>query len=427
MIKANDIRRKSWIKYDQKSDFPIQNIPFGVFKLINNTENDFQIHIGTRIGDTVISLSEIEKHHYFNDLLLKDCTFHKSENLNKFLKQNKKTWRNVRDRIAELFDVSNTRFQKDIKLKQIDCLFSISEVQPIMPIKIGDYTDFYSSKDHAMNVGKMFRDPKNALLPNWLHIPVGYHGRSSSIVISGTTIKRPKGQILPKNTDLPIFSKSKLLDFELEMAFVTGEGKKLGESISTDEAEDYIFGLCLFNDWSARDIQKYEYVPLGPFLGKSFASSISPWIVTLDAFEAFRVKGETQNPVVSDYLQFSGNRNYNIQLDVFIESKNTMTKITSSNFKYMYWNMCQQLAHHTINGCNIKAGDLMASGTISGPKEYEFGSMLELSWGGTKEIILDNSEVRKFLMNNDKVIMKGFAENKEIRIGFGELKNKIID
>ncbi len=427
MIKANDIERKSWIKYDKKSDFPIQNIPFGVFKLINNATNNFQIHIGTRIGDTVISLSEIEKHHYFKDLLLKDSTFHNSKNLNKFLKQNKKTWRSVRDRIAELFDVSNKQFQEDIKLKQIDCLFSIHDVQPIMPIKIGDYTDFYSSKDHAMNVGKMFRDPKNALLPNWLHIPVGYHGRSSSIVISGSTIKRPSGQILPKNADLPVFSKSKLLDFELEMAFVTGEGKKLGESISVNEAEDYIFGLCLFNDWSARDIQKYEYVPLGPFLGKSFASSISPWIVTLDALEAFKVKGETQKPAVSDYLQFSGYKNYNIQLDVFIESKDTVTKVTSSNFKYMYWNMCQQLAHHTINGCNIKAGDLMASGTISGPKEHEFGSMLELSWGGTKEIILNNNEVRKFLMNNDKIIMKGAAENKEVRIGFGELKNEIID
>ena len=422
MIKANDITRKSWIKYTQDSDFPIQNIPFGVF--IN--KNDKKIHIGSIIGNTVISLSSLEKLGYFQETKLKKDSF-QATTLNLFLEQGKKVWREIRDAIAILFDINNTDLQNNNLHKEC-VLFDIDNIELIKPIKIGDYTDFYSSKDHATNVGKMFRDPDNALLPNWLHIPVGYHGRASSIVVSGTDIKRPAGQIVQKDSVNPVFSKSKLLDFELEMAFVTGKGKTLGSSISTDEAEDYIFGLCLFNDWSARDIQKFEYVPLGPFLGKSFASSISPWIITLDALEAFKMQGEIQQPEVSNYLKFSGPKNYDIKLEVFIKPEGASpTKVSTSNFKYMYWNMCQQLAHHTINGCNIQAGDIMASGTISGPKETEFGSMLELSWAGTKSILLNNKESRKFLSNNDTVIMKGYAINNNIRIGFGEVKNKIIE
>ena len=421
MIKANDINRKSWIQYNEDSDFPIQNIPFGVFKA-----KDSVIHIGSIIGETVISLSQLEKLGYFKNTLLQPNSF-QSKTLNIFLQQEKKIWREVRDEIAVIFDKKNTKLQSNIEHRE-KILFSINDISPIKPIEIGDYTDFYSSKDHATNVGKMFRDPDNALLPNWLHIPVGYHGRASSIVISGTPIKRPSGQILPKTEKNPIFSSSKLLDFELEMAFITGQGKKLGESISTNEAENYIFGLCLFNDWSARDIQKFEYVPLGPFLGKSFASSISPWIVTLDALDSFRVNGEQQEPTVLPYLQFNGKKNYDVNLDVFIQPNNeTPTQVSQSNFKYMYWNMCQQLAHHTVNGCNIQAGDLMASGTISGPKESEFGSMLELSWAGSKTITLNNGESRKFILNNDTVIMRGYAKNKHIRIGFGEVKNKIIE
>jgi len=420
MIKANDIHRKSWIPYDSNSDFPIQNIPFGAF-----THNKVN-HIGTIIGDTVISLSKLEKLGYFKTTCLEHNTFQQST-LNKFLNQKKHTWREVRDKIAIIFDKENPELKNNETNKKA-ILFNIQEVQLIKPINIGDYTDFYSSKDHATNVGKMFRDPDNALLPNWLHIPVGYHGRSSSIVISGKDIKRPSGQILPKGSDQPIFSKSKLLDFELEMAFITGRGKDLGNPIKIEEAEDYIFGLCLFNDWSARDIQKFEYVPLGPFLGKSFASSISPWIISIDALENFRVQGEKQIPEVTSYLQYKGGKNYDVNLEVFIQTESgDTTLISKSNFKYMYWNMCQQLAHHTINGCNINAGDLMASGTISGPNPSEFGSMLELSWAGTKNIKLNNGEKRKFILNNDSVIMKGYAQNNSIRIGFGQVKNKIID
>ena len=419
MIKANDITRKSWINYDKNSDFPIQNIPFGVFKT-----KEEKVHIGTIIGETVISLSKLEELGYFKSTDLKHNVF-QHNNLNLFLKQGKKIWRQVRDSLAILFDANNQELQKNKEHQKI-ILYRIKDVINIKPVEIGDYTDFYSSKDHAMNVGKMFRDPDNALLPNWLHLPVGYHGRSSSIVISGVDIQRPSGQILPKGEKIPIFSKSKLLDFELEMGFITGDGKDLGQSISTNEAEDYIFGLCLFNDWSARDIQKFEYVPLGPFLGKSFASSISPWIITLDALEHFRTKGEKQIPEVTEYLKYEGEKNYDINLEVILKTEQgNSTKISESNFKYMYWNMCQQLAHHTINGCNIKAGDLMASGTISGPTKKEYGSMLELSWGGTKELKLKNGEIRKFLLDNDTVIIRGFCVDKNIRIGFGEVANTI--
>ena len=417
MLSANNTERKSWINYDNNCDFPIQNIPFGVFKI-----NQEDYHIATIIGETVISIKNLEKEGYFNEINLLKHTF-QEPNLNKFLEHDKSIWREVRNKIAEIFDLKNN-FKT--KILNLNILFD-KNVEMVLPVKIGDYTDFYSSKDHATNVGKMFRDPENALLPNWLHIPVGYHGRSSSIVISGTDVKRPSGQILNKESNKPFFSKSKLLDFELEMAFITGKSNKLGESIDIKKAEDYIFGLCLFNDWSARDIQKWEYVPLGPFLGKSFNSSISPWIVTLDALEPFRIAGEKQEPEVLDYLKFNGNKNFDVELEVQIKSlKSDPTTVSKSNFKYMYWNMAQQLTHHAINGCNIKAGDLMASGTISGPNKSEFGSMLEISWAGKESIYLNNGEERKFLKDGDTVIMKGYSQNKDVRIGFGQLRNKII-
>jgi len=420
MLSANNIDRKSWIKYDSNSDFPIQNIPFGVFKTNNN-----EFHIATIIGKTIISLKNLEKAGYFNEIELHQNTF-QEKNLNQFLKQTKPIWRAVRNKIVDIFDLENKHSESKIKSENV--LFDEKSVKMVMPVQIGDYTDFYSSKDHATNVGKMFRDPENALLPNWLHIPVGYHGRSSSIVTSGTTVKRPKGQILPKDSNQPVFSESKLLDFELEMGFITGQGNKLGDPININNAEEYIFGLCLFNDWSARDIQKWEYVPLGPFLGKSFNSSMSPWIVTLDALEHFKVPGEKQNPEVLDYLKFKGNKNYDLKLEVLIKSQTSKpTTISKSNFKYMYWNMAQQLAHHTINGCNINAGDLLASGTISGPNKSEFGSMLELSWAGKETIYLENGEERKFLKNGDTVIMKGHGIKGNLRIGFGELSNTIAE
>jgi len=417
MIKANDSNRKSWIEASKDSDFPIQNIPFGVFK-----KSDNSICVGTRIGNHAIDLKALHKLNYFDGIALEPEIFNK-ETLNDFLKLSKPVWRAVRDRIAEIFDANNEMGETHKGL----VLSTIEEVEMLMPIKVGDYTDFYSSRQHAYNVGCMFRDPNNALLPNWLHIPVGYHGRASSIVLSGTNIHRPKGQQLPTDAEVPVLGPCKLMDFELEMAFVTGQGKELGESISTSEADDYIFGMCIFNDWSARDIQKWEYVPLGPFLGKNFASSISPWIVTLDALEPFRVEGEKQDPTVLPYLEFKGNKNIDIKLEVQIASDHFKPHtISRSNYKYMYWNMTQQLAHHTVNGCNINAGDLMASGTISGNTPEAYGSMLELSWKGTKPITMPDGSERKFLQDNDSLIMKAHCQANHYRIGFGEVKTKIL-
>jgi fumarylacetoacetase len=342
------------------------------------------------------------------------------------MKKGKKAVRDLRNRLSKLFDVNFTDLQKNNHhVEQV--LISIDSIQMCMPVEIGDYTDFYSSREHATNVGMMFRDPANALLPNWLWIPVGYHGRASSVVISGTPIHRPKGQIKPSPEENPIFAPCRNLDFELEMAFITFDGKPLGDSISTAEAEDYIFGMCLFNDWSARDIQTWEYVPLGPFLSKNFASSISPWIVTLDALQPYKVDGPTQVPEVLSYLKYEGQLSYDIQLEVAIESESKVeTTISRSNFKYMYWNMAQQLAHHTVNGCNVRGGDLMGSGTISGPTPDSYGSMLELAWKGTKPLKMNDGSERKFIQDHDTVIMRGYSEKDGVRIGFGEVSGKIL-
>jgi|TARA_R110000782_G_scaffold80846_4_gene159954 fumarylacetoacetase len=415
MIKANNPELKSWIEVPENSDFSIQNIPFGVAK------SGKQVFVASRIGDTVINLHQLAKLGYFDV----DSDVFKSYKLNKFIKLGKAFTRQVRDEISVIFSLDNVANKDNEKIKAV--LYSINEVEMLMPVRVGDYTDFYSSEQHAYNVGCMFRDPNNALLPNWKHIPVGYHGRSSSIVVSGTPIHRPKGQQKPNDNEPPVFGPCKLLDFELEMAFVTYNGKALGQSISTKEADDYIFGMCIFNDWSARDIQKWEYVPLGPFLAKNFASSISPWIVTLDALEPFRVEGPVQEPKVFDYLQYEGDKHIDINLEVAIQPENTKEKVVSnSNYKYMYWNMNQQLAHHTVNGCNIKAGDMMASGTISGNDESTYGSMLEISWKGSKSVAMTDGSERKFILDNDTVIMRGFAQKNGVRVGFGEVKTKVL-
>jgi fumarylacetoacetase len=303
----------------------------------------------------------------------------------------------------------------------------MDEVEMQLPVLIGDYTDFYSSKEHATNVGKMFRDPANALLPNWLHIPVGYHGRSSTIIPSGIPIHRPMGQTLPNGETSPVFGPSRLVDFELETAFITTDANIMGENIPVTEAEDYIFGMVLLNDWSARDIQKWEYVPLGPFLAKNFASSISPWIVTMDALEPFRCKGPVQEPTPLPYLQQKGKHAFDINLEVYIEPENAEpTLVSKSNFKYMYWSMSQQLAHHTSNGCRVNSGDMMGSGTISGPTQDSFGSMLELTWGGKNPLTMSDGTERKFINDNDTVTIKGHCQNSSVRIGFGEVSTKLL-
>jgi fumarylacetoacetase len=420
MIAANNPKLKSWVEVPANSDFPIQNLPFGIFKT-----KYLSPVAGVAIGNYVLDLVYLHENGFLDGLGLPPGVFNQRY-LNDFMALGRKKAREVRERVSELLRHDNDELRENVAAREI-ALIPMSEVQMLIPVRISNYTDFYSSEEHATNVGSMFRDPKNALLPNWKHLPVGYHGRASSIVVSGTPIKRPKGQIKPPDAELPVFCPSRKLDFELEVAFLTCTETKLGHSISIKEAEDHIFGFVLFNDWSARDIQQWEYVPLGPFLGKNFGSTISPWIVTLDALEPFRVAGPEQFPHVLPYLSFEGNKNFDIRLEVLIQPKNSeATTVCRSNFKYMYWNVNQQLAHHTVNGCNIQVGDMYASGTISGPSPGSYGSMLELSWNGQKPLHMPDGTERRFIEDGDTVIIKGVAEKDGVRIGFGECSGKIL-
>ncbi len=420
MLKSNDPKLKSWVEVPEHSDFPIQNLPFGIFKT-----KYLSAVGGVAIGNYVLDLVYLHEHGYLHGLSLPDGIFNQKY-LNDFLALGRLRIREVRERISELLSAGNNELQRNVGDREI-ALIPMQEVQMLMPVKVQNYSDFYSSEEHAFNVGSMFRDPKNALLPNWKHLPVGYHGRASSIVVSGTNIHRPKGQIKYPDQDFPSFSPTRKLDFELEVAFVTCGETKLGESIHTKDAEDFIAGFVLFNDWSARDIQQWEYVPLGPFLAKNFASTISPWIVTLDALEPFRAEGPPQFPHVLPYLSFEGEKNFDIILEVLLQPDGSQpTTVSRSNFKYMYWNVNQQLAHHTVNGCNIEVGDLYASGTISGPSPGSFGSMLELSWNGEKPMHMPDGTERTFINDGDTVIMKAHAEKDGVRIGFGECKGKVV-
>ena len=419
-IKANDPSLKSWLEISRESDFPIQNLPFGIYSTKNKTKR-----VGVAIGNQILDLSLLLKLGYLDSLSFCEHCF-SNEYLNRMMGHGKSEIRDLRNRISELLNMKNPELSqnKEAVAKVLDLQI---ESEMHLPVKIGDYTDFYSSEQHAFNIGSMFRDPDNALLPNWKHIPVAYHGRSSSIIPSGQDVIRPKGQQKLDDNENPIFGASKLLDFELEMGFITFQGKPLGNTISTEEADEYIFGMCLFNDWSARDIQKWEYVPLGPFLAKNFASSMSCWIVTLDALEPFRTAGPKQKPKVLPYLEYNGNKHLDIELTVAIQTENGSKKVVAnSNYKHMYWNMNQQLAHHSVNGCNVNCGDMLASGTISGPEEGSFGSMLEISWKGTKPVKMPDGSERKFVQDGDSVIFNGRAKNKNFNIGFGELISKVL-
>lgn len=419
-ITANNPNKNSWVPVPKSSDFPIQNIPFGVY-----SDSKTEPRTCIAIGDKLLDLYELAVRGYFDGLGFENDAFVKPE-LNELMKSGREGMRKLRNRIADLLDESNDELQKnpdhlDAALKEQ------STVKMHLPVKIGDYTDFYSSIEHATNVGSLFRDPKNALMPNWKHLPVAYHGRSSSIVESGVSIHRPKGQTRPDAEAPPIFGPSKRLDFELEMAFITFDGKPLGHRITASEADDYIFGMTLFNDWSARDIQKWEYVPLGPFLGKNFASSMSPWVVTMDALEPFRSEGPKQETEVLPYLKTDRKKNIDIDLEVLLKTENgEEVKICDSNYKFLYWDVNQQLAHHTVNGCDIRRGDVMASGTISGKDKNSYGSMLELTMSGKNPLTLPNGDERKFIEDGDTVIMRGHSSRNGIRVGFGEVQTKVL-
>lgn len=408
---------KSFITYDKDSHFPIENIPYGV-ALINGEKR-----IVTAIGDCVIDLKTLEA----EGILLKDKKVFQTETLNEFMGCGKKVWTEARERIQSLFDADNSELRDNEEMRS-KCFHTMKDVKMVLPVNIGDYTDFYSSREHASNVGEMFRGKENALMPNWLHIPIAYHGRSSSIIISGENIRRPKGQTRPDPNGVPVFGVSKQMDFELEMGFFIGTGNGLGESITVENAEERIFGMVVVNDWSARDIQAWEYQPLGPFLAKNFATSISPWVVTLDALQPFRTEGPVFEKELLPYLKTIGNPTFDINLEVKLETEKMTQPVTicKSNYKYLYYNMSQHLAHHTVNGCNTRTGDMMASGTISGQTKDSRGSMLEITWRGTEPIKLPSGEERKFIEDGDTVIMTAFAKCKDYTIGFGEVKAKLL-
>ncbi len=419
MIKANNPELTSWVNIPEKSEFPIQNLPFGIVQLEGKKPR-----VASAIGDQVIDLFRVWELGFLADLDIPRAAL-ENQYLNDFIALGKKTTGAVRERLSDILNAKVDRWNSREMSEHF--LHPMDQVQLLLPIKVGDYTDFYSSIEHATNVGTLFRDPKNALMPNWRHLPVGYHGRASSIIVSGTPIVRPKGQSKPADATVPQFGPTRLMDFELEIGFVVGKETALGESVDISNAEEFIFGLGLFNDWSARDIQGWEYVPLGPFLGKNFASTLSPWIVTLEALEPFRVAGPKQDPEVLPYLQYEGAKNYDLHLEVAIRPEDGEDfTVCRSNFKYMYWNMCQQLAHHSVNGCNIKVGDLYASGTISGPTPDSYGSMLEISWRGTRPVKMPDGSERKFIKDGDTVTLRGYGESNGIRIGFGDAVGKIL-
>jgi len=415
---------RCWVKYDSNCDFPIENLPYGVFYTLNPRD----CHIGVAIGDYVLDLKACVDEGFF------ECVEHVDANdlcegtLNKFMEAGRLAWTEVRQRLKDLLNCDCNEWTES---KKDRCLVSQKAVTMVLPCKIGDYTDFYSSRYHATNVGIMFRGVDNALQPNWLHLPVGYHGRASSVVVSGTSVRRPTGQLRPNAENPPIHAPCKLLDFELEMGFIVGgKPNPMGTPINIKDAKDRIFGLCLMNDWSARDIQKWEYVPLGPFNGKNFATTISPWIVTLDALEPFRMGPEQpqMNPTPLPYLRDPELSTYDINLSVEIRPKKAYkpTVVCNTNCRNLYWSFTQQLTHHSSTGCPFNAGDLCGSGTISGPDRGSFGSMLEISWKGTKPVRMNDGSLRKFLQDGDTVNMTGYCQGDGYRIGFGPCSGEIL-
>ena len=411
---------QSFITVDADSDFPIQNLPFGIF----STQAHPNKRVGVAIGDFVLDLAVIEA----ADLLrVQVNAVFNQPTLNSFIALGKPVWQEARKKISELLRADHPRLRDDAALRA-KALIPMHEVEMHMPIQVSGYTDFYSSREHATNVGMMFRDPANALLPNWLHLPVGYNGRASSVVVSGTEIRRPMGQVKAPTAETPSYAACAKLDFELEMAFIVGTESQLGQPIKIEHAHDFMFGMVLLNDWSARDIQQWEYVPLGPFNAKTFATSISPWVVTMDALEPFFVDGPKQEPEPLPYLQQSGAQGVDIALEVSLQPKaaSQATTISRTNFKAMYWSMAQQLAHHTVSGCNVNVGDVMGSGTVSGSTPDSYGSLLELSWNGQRPLQLeDGQSTRSFLEDGDEVTMRGWCQGKAYRVGFGEVKGRI--
>ena len=415
----------SFIDIAADSDFSIHNLPYGIFSDAKDVTGNNNRRAGVAIGEHVLDLSVLEAEGL---LSLTGGPYFDQPTLNAFIDSGRDNWTKARSTIQTLLsaDIDTLRDNKDLQAK---ALFKQADVTMHLPVHVPGFTDFYSSKEHATNVGTMFRDPKNALLANWTEMPVGYNGRASTVIVSGTDVIRPSGQLKPNADERPIFSPCKRLDFELETAFVVGRGNDISQPIAVDAAADHIFGMVLLNDWSARDIQKWEYVPLGPFNAKTFASEVSPWIVTMDALAPFKTACPTQEPKPLAYLNEKDSNNsfdINLSVELLPENSDEATVVCETNFKYMYWSMAQQLTHHTITGCKVEVGDMMGSGTISGPTPDSYGSMLEIAWNATKPVTLKGGETRSFIEDGDTVIMKGYSEKDGIRVGFGEVRGKVL-
>jgi fumarylacetoacetase len=423
MDSPNDPKLRSFIDAPPESHFPIQNLPYGVFVRPDAAEP----HIGVAIGDRILDLRALDEAGPFFSQRLRDGGALRQPTLNAFLALGPAVWRQTRETVSRLLRADNPTLRDDDILRS-KVLIPASSVRMVLPVEVGDYTDFYSSREHATNVGTMFRGPDNALMPNWLHVPIAYHGRASSVVVSGTDIRRPVGQTKGDDAPGPTFGPSRSLDFELELGCLIGPGNPLGEPIPVSRAADHIFGLVLVNDWSARDIQRWEYVPLGPFLGKNFGTSISPWIVPLEALEPFRTHGPAQDPEPLPYLRTAGLQSYDIRLEVWLQAEgmDRPARLAATNFRHLYWSVAQQVAHHTSNGCNLRPGDLLASGTISGPTPDSFGSLLELAWKGTRPVPLPDGSRRSFLQDGDRVTMTGWCQGDGYRVGFGEVTGRIL-
>jgi fumarylacetoacetase len=413
---------QSFIEVPRDSHFPIQNLPFGVFQ-----PAQAKPRVGVAIGDLIVDLSVLEELGHFRSSEFRDRHAFSEDSLNPFLALGRPAWRKAREILQHLLSAETPTLRDDAKLRD-QVFHAQNDVLMKLPVRIGNYTDFYSSYHHAHNVGTMLRGPENALMPNWKWLPVAYHGRASSVVISGTDVRRPSGQTKLPDAPAPTFGPTKSLDYELEMAFLIGPGNSLGESVPIERAADHIFGLVLMNDWSARDIQAWEYQPLGPFLAKNFCTSISAWVVTLEALDPFRKRVPPQDPEPLPYLRAKDDFTFDIRLEAALQSSSMEAPhiITRTNFQNLYWSISQQLAHHTVNGCNLQPGDLLASGTISGPTEESRGCMLELTWRGANPLKLPNGETRKWLEDGDELAVTGWCEGDGYRVGFGEVSGRIL-
>ncbi len=429
---THDPNLTSWIDVAPSSDFTIQNLPYGIYRrAVGNDEP----RIGVAIGDQILDIAGCIAENLLEGLAPETACALSASTLNNFFAQGPKAWRETRHAISSLLSRESATLRDNDQL-QSKLLVPMSEADMLLPAAIGDYTDFYASIHHATNVGSMFR-PDNPLLPNYKHLPVGYHGRASSIVPSGTDIRRPKGQTKADDAEFPTYGPCRLLDYELELGFFVGPGNEMGSPITMQDASSHIFGMVLLNDWSARDVQKWEYQPLGPFNAKNFATTISPWVVTLDALEPYRIpgpppRGEGDPPII-DYLQPADDMGLDITVEAYLSSKQMREqgaeslRLSRGNFREMYWTIAQMLTHHASTGCNMRPGDLLGSGTISGPDEENRGCLLERTWRGQNPIPLPDGTQRKFLQDGDEVIIKAFCEKEGVaRVGFGECRGVVL-